>query len=77
MTRLVVDNSLRDKLLSAQETLMLCDESGERLGYFKPDNKAMYEGVDSPLSEDELDRRSQEPGGRTLTEIMRDLEGRL
>jgi hypothetical protein len=44
------------------------------VGYFAPTlDPADYEGVDSPASEEELDRRSRAGDGRTLAEIMTDL----
>jgi hypothetical protein len=41
--------------------------SGRVVGNFAPAlDPADYEGVDSPASEEELDRRSREGGGRAL-----------
>ena len=55
-----------------------CDESGHTLGYFKPlENRELYRTVEVPeLSEDEIERRLKEGKGRTLAEILADLEKR-
>ena len=75
MMRITVDDTLRRKLHGLQSQLELCDESGRVLGYVTPAaDHAMYEGVESPTSEQELDRRSREGGGRPLSEILEDLE---
>jgi len=55
----------------------ICDESGNVLGYFSPKgDRSLYEGIEVPISEEELDRREKEGGGRTLAEILADLENR-
>lgn len=77
MSKIVVDQSLREKLLGMREALELCDESGQLIGHFWPvPDHALYEGEECPLSDEELARRAQERSGRTLAEIMADLEGR-
>jgi hypothetical protein len=55
------------------------DKSGQLLGYFIPaEDKSIYKNMvePPPLSEEELQRRENEPGGRGLPEILRDLENR-
>lgn len=75
MVKLTVDQETRAKLLDLNERLELCDESGRLLGYFNPVvDPSMYEGLDSPLCKEELDRRSREGGGRPLADILADLE---
>jgi hypothetical protein len=50
----------------------LCDAAGQVLGYFTPmGGPARYAGIESPTSPDELLRRKQECGGRSLDEILR------
>ena len=50
---------------------------GELLGYFTPRiDRSLYESVEIPISEDELRRCAQKGGGRTLAEILTDLEHR-
>lgn len=75
MNRIVLDNDLRRKLHNLTEALELCDEDGRVLAYLTPVvEKSLYDEVQSPLSEEELQRRIQEPGGRPLAEILKDLE---
>ena len=77
MMKITVDDVLRTKLHNLDSPLELCDESGRVLGHFTPAvDHAMYEGVQSPTSEQELRRRSQQGGGRSLTEILGDLQRR-
>jgi hypothetical protein len=53
------------------------DSTGRRLGYFTPDiNPAWYQGVEPAVSEEELARRERVGGGRSLKEIMADLQRR-
>ncbi len=75
MVRLTVDAETRAKLRDLSEQLELCDESGRLLGFFDPvDDPSVYEGVDSSVSPEELDRRSREERGRPLADILADLE---
>lgn len=75
MQKLIVDPIFKAKLTAASDGAVLCDETGTAIGYFAPvADKSLYEGVDSPISEEELRQRKQEGGGRTLREILSDLE---
>jgi hypothetical protein len=77
MNRIVLDAGTVGELDQQQQVAALCDAKGRVVGYFSPAlDPADYQGVDSPASEEELDRRSREGGGRTLSEIMADLETR-
>ncbi|HPM85037.1 MAG TPA: hypothetical protein PLF81_30245 [Candidatus Anammoximicrobium sp.] len=77
MTRFVIDQATKARLRDLREPLEICSESGDVLGYFTPAiEPAMYEGVVSPNSLEELARRSREGGGRRLADILRDLESR-
>lgn len=77
MVKLTVDQDTRTKLYDLRERLQLCDESGRVLGYFQPVvDPSDYEGVDSQVSQEELNLRSREGGGRPLAEILADLEKR-
>ena len=72
MTKLIVDEALRAKLNNFAEHIELCDESGKTLGYFLPaaaPDPSVCAGARSPITDDELERRRREPGGRTLAEI--------
>ncbi len=73
--KITVDDVLRSRLHDFRLPLELCDESGKVLGYVTPAvDPSLYEGVDSLISEEELDRRSQAGGGRPLADILRELE---
>jgi hypothetical protein len=75
MTRVTIEPSMLPPLHGLREPLELCDPSGRVLGYFTPaTDRKLYEAVQLPISEEELDRRDQQTGGRTLAEILRDLE---
>ncbi len=76
MIRVVVDEAISEKLTELGDSAELCDASGRLLGYFHPAEDDDYEGYDSPLPEAELARRAREGGGRTLGEIVADLEKR-
>jgi hypothetical protein len=77
MNKIVVDDELRKKLHNLTESLELCDEQGHVLGYVTPvGDKSLYDQVQSPLSEEELQKRLKEEGGRPLEEILRDLENK-
>ncbi len=74
MTRVVIDSALFDKLASAPGPVTLCDEDGFVVGTFEPTKEADWRNP--PFSEEELDRRFAEKGGRTMAEIRADLEKR-
>jgi hypothetical protein len=63
-------------LHNAHGRVELCDGSGRTLGYFYP---AGYEGLSEedrrgPFSDEEIERRRKEPGGKPLAEILKRLE---
>lgn len=75
MTRVVIDASTLAKLTDLYQTVELCDASGNTIGHFRPailDNPALQ----PQISEEEMDRRVAAGGGRSLTEILADLENR-
>ena len=75
MTRVIVDPELWGKLNNPQGPVELCDPTGRTLAYLYPAPAASEPGagkVVSPFSDEELLRREQEPGGRSLEEILKD-----
>jgi hypothetical protein len=77
MTRIVIDDVLREKLNGLEGIVELCDTSGKVLARVMP-TLAMQlspEDLIPPISEEELDRRQNSPG-RTYTteEVLRHLE---
>ena len=74
MTQIVIDELLRSKLNGCQEEVSFVDDKGQPLGHFLPEGiyrKLLYAWVESqcPYSKEELERRKQETGGRSLKEI--------
>lgn len=74
MSRIVIPKNLLDVTLHGlKDEVEFVNESGEVIGHFTP-AKAQWELEDPVPSVEELDRIASEPGGRSLNEIMRDLE---
>jgi hypothetical protein len=69
MTRIVVDAELRGKLHNLSQPLELLDEKGQLLGRYLPVGKL----GEPQLSEEELQRREQEPEF-TTQEVLARLE---
>jgi len=72
MSRVLLDSQLRSKLNGLDDQLEICDESGKTLGRFLPE--ALYRELllawsKADLPDEELQRRREEPRGRTLAEI--------
>jgi hypothetical protein len=78
MTRVVVDAEFGGKLNNPQGPVELCDPSGRTLGYLYPVVSSTSTGhpLKSPITEEELQRRCEQRGGRSLQEILNDLEKR-
>jgi hypothetical protein len=77
MTRVILDPTALAKLRQAGEGVEVCDEAGRTQGYFTPvTDRSLYEGLQIPFTEEELQRRERQEGGRTLKEILADLEQR-
>ena len=75
MTQVVLDKEVLAKLLNLSIPLEVCDESGRTLGSFQPFvDQSLYRNVQVPVSEEELDARQRVLGGRSLEEILHDLE---
>jgi hypothetical protein len=77
MTQVVLDDATLEKLAQVTTTVDLCDRKGRVFGQFTPSAKpSRYVGREPDITKEELQRREREGGGRTLAEIMRDLEKR-
>ena len=80
MEKLVVTPEAYAPFFRASGNLELCDPSGHTLGYFVRsddriiDDPAIYEWVKSQISDEELERRRREPGGRTTAEVLARLD---
>ena len=75
MSNLILEPDVVDKLRVATEPCWLRDGDGNVVGYFhpgKPASPRVYkEGEIPELSEEDIQRRLNEPGGRTWAEIKR------
>ncbi len=78
MTQITLDANLAIKLHSVNEVVELCDPSGRVLGRFLPaPDPALYEGLESPISQEELQRRKKAKGKTyTTPEVLAQLEKR-
>jgi hypothetical protein len=77
MQKVILNEDLRSKLNGLNEHLELCDDTGKRLGHFLPEHIfrewLIALSKDEISSAEELDRRMQEPGDKTLKEIWQRL----
>ncbi len=67
------------KFAKVSGEVVVYTSGGRYLGRFipaGPDDPGPYEDLVPPFSEEELDRRMEDRTGRSLDEILRDLEGR-
>jgi len=75
MTKLMVDETLPGRLAGLENPVELCDASGRVVGAFIPAAlRTFYDDMEPQVSEEELKRRSREESGRSLAEILADLE---
>jgi hypothetical protein len=76
MSRVMLDAQLRSKLNGLDDQVEICDESGQTLGRFLPESlyrELLLAWAKADLPDEELQRRRQEPAGRTLAEIWEKL----
>jgi hypothetical protein len=76
MDKIIVNDTLRTHLPTLDRQVEFCDESGRTLGHFLPEKvyKDLLEAwAGARISPEELERRRQEPRGRTLDEIWKSL----
>jgi hypothetical protein len=76
MTKLTLDPQLREKLNELQEQIEVCDENGQTVGHFVPKDfymQLVYAWLNTQVTDEELERAAQEPGGRPLAEIWKSL----
>ncbi|MCG8584708.1 MAG: hypothetical protein MI757_08365 [Pirellulales bacterium] len=77
MVRVTIDDVLRSKLGNLDSPFEFCDESGRVVGHFIPEqDRSIYDGVECPVSNEELERIFREEPGRPLDDILKDLETR-
>jgi hypothetical protein len=75
MTKIIVDDVLRNKLHNLSEPLELCDDSGRVLAQVFPAlDLSEYEPCEPPISEEELQRREQEAEWYTTEQVLAHLK---
>jgi hypothetical protein len=76
MTQVTLDTATLAKLVIGP-SVEVCDASGKVVGVFTPAKESStVDGWDLPVSREEIEQARLEPGGRSLDEILHDLEGR-
>lgn len=77
MSKVILDPLTLARLRTMTEPFEVCDESGHTVGIFLPVNRCETHGnATSPISDEELNERRKRKTGRTLAEILKDLEAR-
>ena len=77
MTRVLLSAEQASQLVTTSQPVEMCDPSGNVVGTFFPrPSSDLYRNILVPFTEEELDQAEAEPGGRTLQEILADLEKR-
>jgi hypothetical protein len=74
MTKVIIDANTRKKFRNLAEDMQFTDQEGKVLGSFTP--AAKNSRSEPQIGEEEIQRRLREGGGRSLAEIMSDLEKR-
>lgn len=74
MNRVIVDPVTRERLANARQQLELCDDFGHVLGHFIPLENHADSAKEPRISNEEIERRLRCGGGRSLAEILADLE---
>lgn len=71
MTRIIVDDELRNRLHNFVQPLELCDESGRLLARLVPHiDLSQFEPREPSISEEELRRREQSNKWHTTAEVL-------
>ena len=77
MPHVTLEKSALAKLAHLTELVEVRDESGRVVGYFEPVANGKQEAYyEPPITREEIERRIQEPGGRSLAEILADLRSK-
>jgi hypothetical protein len=77
MNRVMLDRDLRSKLSNLEAEFEFCDEAGRTVGFFLPaeqHERLLYAWARSQVNDEEIQSARAEMGGRTLQEILADLE---
>jgi hypothetical protein len=75
MDRIIVDESFTSQLPNVEAPCLVFDSTGKKIGCFTPEVAAsLYEAAGPTVSEEELARRERVGGGRSLAEILNDVQ---
>ena len=77
MEKVILEQTIRARLVACTQVVELCDEPGATIGRFVPEElfrSSAYAWARASISDEELDRRAAEPGGSSLAEILQRLE---
>jgi hypothetical protein len=74
MTRIVLDAALAARLKSTHDAIELADPDGAILGHFTPTHAIQKLTAKVPFTEEEIKQAKEKRGGRSLAEILADLE---
>jgi hypothetical protein len=75
MSIVIVHDPLTAQLAAATSPIEICSPEGQLLGYFTP-VKPQQLTLDPGVSDEEIERRFANGGGRSLNAILVDLEKR-
>jgi hypothetical protein len=75
MNQITLDQDWRKKLPDLNSQTTFLDEDGKAVGFFLPlaTYRKILSSIPIPFSEEELERRKNEPGGGSLEEIWKRL----
>lgn len=76
MTRVVLDPDLRKRFGDVLEPVEVCDEAGRTLGHLLPEEtyqRMMLDWGNAQITDEELRRRRDLPGGKSLAQIWSQL----
>ncbi len=76
MTSVKIDAQTLERLRTVSGPVQLCDDAGHVVGFFRAACGAQRYPEPPLLSPEELQRRLAAPNGRTISEILGDLERR-
>ena len=81
MSKVILDADLKAKLHGLGEQIELCDTNGQTMGRYVPEDfyqKLLYQLAESQrpaLAPDEIQRRRQSPGHKSLADILQSMGG--
>jgi hypothetical protein len=80
MSVIKLDADMTSQFAASKYTTLVCAENGEPLGLFLPPEvykKLVYQNIEVPFSDEEIQRLSQIPGGYSLQELWGRVQARV